>query len=93
MADSVKRKARKGWVTMIVQSPTDRNQTAKLPVAVAFAAARGIARETHHAVILDGTYGRARFYQNGGGNVEWNELSTMPGQTSEFDERTTVMLD
>lgn len=77
---------------MVVQSPSDRNATTYMPAAVAWAAARGIARDTHHAVILHGIYGVARFDYRGGGTVEWNDASTMPGQTTRFDDRTTVCI-
>lgn len=79
-------------VTLIVQSPADKNEKTKLPYAVAWAAARGIARDTHHVAILVGEYGTARFDQFGGGTVEWNEKSTKPGEITKFGERTTVSI-
>ena len=79
-------------VKLIVQSPSERNTTVWLPYAVAFAAARGIARETHFAAILIGPHGTARFDYSGAGVVEWNERSTMPGTTTRFCERTTVCI-
>lgn len=69
-------------IKMIVQSPTDRNQTVTLPYAVAWAAARGIARDTHYAVVLIGEFGTARFNSKGGGTVEWDN-----GEVTEFDNR------
>ena len=79
-------------VKLIVQSPSERNTTVWLPYAVAFAAARGIARETHFAAILIGPHGTARFDYSGAGVVEWNERSTMPGTTTRFSDRTTVCI-
>jgi hypothetical protein len=80
-------------VKLIVQSPSDRNTTILIPYAVAWAAARGIARDTHYAVILFGEYGTAHFnHADGGGYVEWNDKSTMPGETTRFDERTRVAI-
>jgi len=72
---------------IVVQSPADRNQSFSLPFAVAWAAARGIARDTHHAVILYGRYGGAKFSGDGSGYVEWNERSRIPGIVSYFDSR------
>jgi len=52
----------------------------KLPYAVAWAAARGIARDTHHVVTLVGEFGTARFNSEGVGYIEWGS-----GHTAEFD--------
>ena len=70
----------------------DGNQRISVPQALAFPIARAIAVETHYAVVIHGVYGIARFNRDGTGRVEWNEHSTMPGQTTEFDERTTVCI-
>jgi hypothetical protein len=56
---------------MILQSPSDRNTTVYLPIATAWAAARGIARDTHYVVILYGERGIARFRPDGTATVEW----------------------
>lgn len=80
-------------VKMIVQSPSDRNATVWLPYAVAWAAARGIAQQTHHAVILIGTRGTARFNGDGGGTVTWNEVSGEPGTVTRFDAQRTVCIN
>lgn len=77
---------------IIVQSPAGRNNVIHLPYAVAFAAARGIAVATHFGVILYGTYGTARFNSDGSGQVDWNEKSTCPGETTSFAERTMVCI-
>jgi hypothetical protein len=77
-------------LTIIAQSPSDRNQKFKVPTVLAWTIARAIARETHHVAILHGVYGLVRFRRDGSGCVEWNSQSTMPGQRTEFDERTTV---
>lgn len=79
-------------VKMLVQSPSDRNTTIWLPYAVAFAAARGIARQTHYAVILFGERATARFSRDGSGTIEWNDQPAAPGTTYRFDERTTVCI-
>ena len=65
---------------LIVSSPSDHNRTVKLPYAVAWAAARGIARDTHHVVTLVGEFGTARFNSEGVGYIEWGS-----GHTAEFD--------
>lgn len=84
---------RKTRIKMIVQSPSDRNSTIMLPYAVAWAAARGIAKDTHYAVTLYGELGTARFNHTGdGGIVEWNERSTTPGQTTTFAENANVSI-
>lgn len=77
---------------LICQSPSDRNLTISVHEHLAWAAARGIARDTHHAVVLIGQYGTARFDRLGGGKVEWNEASTWPGVVSEFNPSTTVCI-
>ena len=79
-------------VKLIVQSPADRNESTMLPYAVAWAAARGIARDTHHVALLVGEFGTARFNTDGSGTVEWNDKSTKPGETTKFGERTTVAI-
>lgn len=80
----------KNRIKLIVQSPSDKNRTIWLPRAVAFAAARGIAKDTHHACILYGEFGTAKFNMDGGGTVEWNEKSTKPGEKTTFAPNTTV---
>lgn len=77
---------------LIVQSPAGRNRTIWLPREVAWAAACGIAKDTQHVAILYGEYGTARFNSDGGGTVEWNAKSTKPGETTRFDQRTTVCI-
>lgn len=73
---------------MITQSPTDRNRVAWLDSAVAWAAARGVAVGTHHAVILFGRRGTARFDRNGGGHVEWKDDSDI----TRFEPNTRVCI-
>ncbi len=75
---------------LVTQSPSDHNRVNWVESTVAWAAARGIARDTHYAVVLYGEYGTARFDMHGGGKVQWNEKSTMPGKTTTFDANTTV---
>ena len=41
---------------------------------------------------LYGKYGHAEFDGQGGGWVLWNSESTLPGETTKFDERTRVCL-
>ncbi len=64
----------------------------KVPQAVAFVAARGITRDTHVGALVIGNYGIATFAADGSGEVYWNQDSTMPGQKSGFDGRTTVCI-
>jgi len=73
---------------MVVTSPSDRNQTVRLPYAVAWAAARGIARDTHYAVVLYGEFGVARFNDTGGGMVEWIRSGIVSG----FNSQTTLAI-
>jgi hypothetical protein len=79
-------------VKLITQTPSGRNRTSWLPHDVAWAAARGIIRDTHCGVVLVSEYGKAVFANDGSGHVEWNERSTLPGQTTHFDERTIVCM-
>jgi hypothetical protein len=79
-------------IKLIVQSPSDKNRTIWLPYTVAWAAARGIARETHHVATLFGKFGKARFNPDGGGVIEWNEESTRPGETTTFGPNTVVAI-
>ncbi len=85
-------KTRPGLVRMVTQSPAGGNKVTWLPYAIAWAAGQGIARDTHHTVILYGEFGTARFSYDGSGNVEWNERSTEPGTTTRFDNRTRVCI-
>lgn len=84
--------AMKGKVKMVTQDPTDRNSVSWLHRPVAWSAARAVARETHHAVILFGEFGTARFNRDGGGSVEWNERSNSPGLVTEFAPDCTVCI-
>jgi hypothetical protein len=77
---------------LIRQSPSDKNRVNWIEAEVAWVAAQAIASRTHHAVILYGTYGTARFRHDGGGHVEWNERSTLPGTTTDFSASTTVCI-
>ena len=83
-------------IKMVTTSPTDKNRVTWIPWPVAWAAARGIAKDTHHTVTLHGEYGKAVFETNpahaGAGHVEWNEKSTKPGEVTYFDERTLVCI-
>ena len=77
---------------MLTQSPSDRNRVTWLPSEIAWYAARGIACDTHHAVILYGQFGTARFHHDGSGFVEWNEQSTRPGLSERFAADTIVCI-
>lgn len=77
-------------VTIVVVAPSGRSQSFTLPYSVAWPAARGIARESHHEVTLFGQYGNAVFDWTGGGHVVWGDKSTTPGETTRFDANTTV---
>jgi hypothetical protein len=80
-------------ITMQVESADGGLQSTRIPYGVAWAAARGIARDTHYAVMLFGEYGTATFnHADGGGYVEWNEKSTKPGERTKFDARTCVSI-
>jgi hypothetical protein len=80
-------------IKMITQSPSGRNRTNWIEAGgVAWAAARGISRDTHFGVILYGEFGTARFDVNGGGLVEWNQKSTRPDTVTRFDDRTIVCI-
>ena len=78
--------------TLIAQSPSDRNVKVSIPEGLAWPAARGIAKDTHHAVVLIGRYGTARFDACGAGRVEWGPESTCPGEVTRFAENTTVCI-
>ena len=77
---------------LIVQSPSDKNRTILIPREVAWAAARGIAKDTHHRCVLYGQFGTARFDGEGCGTVDWNEKSTEPCTTTRFAPNTTVCI-
>lgn len=70
----------------------DRLRKFRVPYCVAWAAARGIARETKCSVVLYGHYGLAAFQDDGSGVVYWNDQSSIPGTQSNFDDRTTVAI-
>ena len=78
---------------LIAQTPSGRNQVVQIHIGLAWAAARGIARDTHCAVILYGKYGTARFHADGSGIVEWNDLSTLPGEKTKFSPATLVCIN
>lgn len=77
---------------MICQSPTDRNRVTWIHKSFAWAAARGIARDTHQVVILYGEFGIARFDGHGAGIVDWNEKSNSQNSPTYYDENTTVCI-
>lgn len=79
-------------VKMITIGCDGKSRTSSLPYAVAWTAARAIARETHFDVVLQGEYGTAHFTQDGSGKVEWNDKSTTPGKTTGFCTNTTVCI-
>lgn len=82
------RRSRTNRVKLIVQSPSDRYSTILLPYAVAFAAARGIARDTHYVAFLIGERGTARFAGDGSGTVDWADDSP----PTRFGANTTVCI-
>lgn len=90
--EPIRRATRPNCVKMITQNPADKNRVTWLPRHLAWIIARAVAMETHDAVLLHGTYGVAHFRPDGSGHVEWNEKSTLPGQTTEFDAHTLVAI-
>lgn len=79
-------------VVMLLKSPDGRAERASVPYAVAWAAARGIAINTHYDVQLVGEFGTATFDYDGGGTVEWNEKSTCKGDLTKFAPNCTVCI-
>jgi|SRR6516225_9738467 hypothetical protein len=79
-------------LVIIASSPSDRHLRIYVPYSLAWVCARAIARDTHHMAVLYGAYGRARFRHDGSGYVEWNSRSSTPGEKTEFDQRTTVVI-
>lgn len=88
----MRRVAKNPRVTMILQTPSGKNEKMRIPYFAAFPAARGIVQNTHAVVVLIGQYGTARFQEDGSGHVDWNEESTAPGTTTRFDCRTVVCI-
>lgn len=83
---------RKNVCTMKLTAPSGDITEVRLPVGVAFAAARGIIRDTHFDVELHGFYGVATFHADGSGEVTWGERSLEPGTVTGFGENTSVAL-
>ena len=61
---------------------------------MAWAAARGIAKETHESVILYGKFGVARFCYDGSGNVTWTDEAdpAYRGKVTTFGPNTLVCI-
>lgn len=79
--------------TLKITAPGGDVTEAKMPAAgLAFAAARGIIRDTHFDVEIQGVYGVAKFNNDGSGTITWNANSTCPAGVTVFGARTTVMI-
>lgn len=64
---------------IIAEAPDGRVYRITVPPALAWAAARGIARETFYGVVLSGQYGTAQVRQDGSADVCWlGESLTSP---------------
>jgi hypothetical protein len=85
-------KVRTKKLTLVCISPSEKRLTLRLPYGIAWAAAQGIARDTHHAVILIGERGTAAFEGDGSGQVRWNEKSGAPGVVTKFNATTIVCI-
>lgn len=70
--------------TIVAEAPDGRVHRIKVPPAVAWSAARGIADGTHYAVELHGRYGSAKFNLDRSVDVVWNGDSTTPGETCHY---------
>jgi len=80
-------------VKIVTNSPSDRNRVTWIDSSIAWYAAQGIAKLSHHAVILYGKYATVRFDYLGGGTCVWNEKSTLPGDVTKFSPETTVCVN
>ena len=73
-------------------APDDTMHKFKVDAAIAWAAARGIARETHYGVVLLGRYGVAGFGPDGSVEVTWNGDSTTPGERKTYGPNVTACI-
>ena len=81
-------------IKMVLQSPSERNSVVWIDQAVAWAAARGILRDTHYVVVLIGRRGTARFDHQGGGIVTWNQQDQYHKQERDhFGPNTVVCIN
>lgn len=83
---------RKTTHELLISMADDRLVKVRLPIGIAWVAARGIARDTHASVCLAGQFGLAAFGSDGCGDVYWNDRSTCPGEVTHFGERTIVCI-
>lgn len=68
-----------------------RELTFRVQPELAFAVARGLAKErVYGRVTLHGYYALLTFQPDGSFTMTWNEYSDAPGVTEEHDARTTV---
>jgi hypothetical protein len=77
---------------LIVELSDGRKRVAYLDRAIAWAAARGIAKDTLASVLLIGEFGTAEFNSVGAGSVVWNDKSPLPGERTFFGASTTVCI-
>lgn len=84
------RRARKA--TIFAEAPDGRIHEIRVPPALAWCCARGIARETHYGVVLLGQFGVASVRSDGRSEVFWRGPDGHVQAPVQYDERTTACI-